>query len=491
MSEINWIHNIPFFCIFIAMFSSIITALIKNGRVAHKIHLGMVLIVGILSGVLLYKTVVNQETFFYMMGHYPAPWGNELRGGPLEALMSTGFSIVMFLTFLGGGEFIFKEVSEQKQNIYFVMLNALFGSILALIYTNDIFTAYVFIEINTIASCAIVAARGTRESMVGTIQYLVISLVGSGLFLLSVCILYSITGHLLFPQMKEAIVELMETGQYELPFLVVTALMFIGIAIKSALFPFYMWVSEFYPVASAPSSAILSGLVSKSYIFLGIKLIFCVFSIEVMRSLKIIDVLFAFGLGGMVMGSLHAMREGKMRRMLAYSSAAQIGYIYMGIGLGSEVGMTAACFHILAHAFGKSMLFLCCGRFVEVCENKEKIYYMRGVALRNPIAGLGYTIGGLSMIGIPLFAGFTSKIYFASASMYEPTKMIAVLLVLGISMILNALYFLPSMIAIWSPSKEHKGKGKIAKIHHNKRAHLFDFSIVILIIFNIIFGIYI
>lgn len=483
MEHINWIHNIPFFSIFLAMLSGILTALVKNGKTAYKIHMGMVLVVCIMSGLLLVSLSAKNEMFTFMMGHFPAPWGNELRAGSLEALMATTFSVVMLLTVSGGSQFIFKDVVEEKQSLYFIMLNALFGAMLALVYTNDIFTAYVFIEINTIASCALIMAKGTPQSMVGTTHYLVISLLGSGLFLLGVCILYSITGHLLFPQMQEGILELIKTEAYRMPLLVVTGFMFIGIAIKSALFPFHSMLPGAYQAAIPTSSGILSGLVLKSYIILGIKLIYCVFSAQVMHTLKITEVLFAFGLAGMVMGSVYAMKERKMKRMLAYSSVAQIGYIYMGIGMASPVGMTAACFHILAHAVTKTLLFICCGSFVEDSDGKEKIYHMRGVALRNPLAGIGYTIGALSMIGIPLLAGFISKIYFATASVYSSGKMAAVLIVLGVSMVLNALYFLPSVIAIWTPVKGEEKKPAVTN------SPAFATSIVGFIILNLILGI--
>lgn len=484
MDHVNWVHNIPFFSIFLAMFCGIITPLIKNGRIARRIHGTMVLAVGVMSLILLVTLYQNGETFTFMMGHFPAPWGNELRAGPLEALMALTFSVVMFLTVTGGSESIYKEIVPQKQNYYFIMLNALFGAMLALVYTNDIFTAYVFIEINTIASCALIMVKGTKQSMVGTTHYLVISLLGSGLFLLGVCILYSITGHLLFPQMKDAIILLSESGQYHFPLLAVTGFMFIGLAIKSALFPFHTALPGAYSAALPTSSGILSGLVLKSYIILGIKLIYNVFSVSVMHTLKIIDVLFVFGLLGMVMGSLFAMRETRMKRMLAYSSVAQIGYIFMGIGLGTRIGVTAACFHILAHAFTKSMLFVCCGKFVDEAGGKEKLENLRGAGYRNPLAGLGFTVGALSMVGVPLTAGFISKLYFASASVFAPGKMAAVLFVLAISMILNALYFLPSCIAIWMPSKESE------RVQWAKVSPTFSIAIVLFIIANIALGIW-
>lgn len=486
MHHVNLIHNIPFFSIFLAMFCGIITPLCNTGRMARRIHGTMVMIVGIMSIILLVNVVKNQETFTFMMGHFPAPWGNELRCGPLEALMATTFSIVMFLTITGGSNFIYNEIVPEKQNLYFIMLNAAFGAMLALIYTNDLFTAYVFIEILTIASCALIMAQGTAQSMVGTTHYLVISLLGSGLFLLGLCILYSITGHLLMPQMKEAIYVLAVTGNYRFPLLVVSGFMFIGIAIKSALFPFHGALPGAYGSTLSTSGGVLSGLVLKSYIILGIKLIYGVFSVDVMHHLKIVNVFFVFGLMGMVFGSLFAVKETRMKRMLAYSSVAQIGYIFMGIGMGSRIGVTAACFHILAHAVTKTMLFICCGEFVDDNGGKEQIYHMKGLALRNPLAGLGFTVGALSMVGVPLTAGFVSKMYFASASLYSSSKLVAVMVVLAISMILNAMYFLPSVIAIWTPPKGAK-KEKYQKI---KLSPTFSMAVVLFIVANISLGIF-
>ncbi|MBQ3567904.1 MAG: sodium:proton antiporter, partial [Anaerotignum sp.] len=258
--HLNLVHNIPFFSIFFAMFCGIITPLIKNGRIARYVHGTMVAIVGVLSVILLVNVVQNGEAFTFMMGHFPAPWGNELRIGPLEALLAVLISVVMFLTITAGSEQLFKEIVPEKQSFYFIMLNATFGAMLAMTYTNDMFTAYVFIEILTIASCTLILAKGTKQAIVGTTHYLVFGCVGSGLFLLGVCILYGITGHLLFPQIKETIAMLMTTGDYHFALMFVVTLMFVGLGIKSALFPFHSALPTAYGSTMTTSNGILSGL---------------------------------------------------------------------------------------------------------------------------------------------------------------------------------------------------------------------------------------
>ena len=168
--------------------------------------------------------------------------------------------------------------------------------------------------------------------------------------------------------------------------------------------------------ATTASSAILSGLVLKGYIVLLLVMILRVFSMELMVELGVTDVILAFGLLGMILGSLAAMRENHIKRMLAYSSVAQVGYIFMGVGLGSIEGLIASCFHILVHACCKPLLFLCAGRLSAVSGHHKSLKNLRGSAYRDIGAGLGFTVGALSMIGIPLFGGFVSKLYFASAA---------------------------------------------------------------------------
>ncbi len=484
--HLNLVHNIPFFSIFFAMFCGIITPLIKNGRTARRLHGFMVLLIGALSVVLLVNVTQNGEAFTFMMGHFPAPWGNELRVGPLEALLAVLVSVVMFLTITGGSDIIFKEIVPEKQNLYFIMLNATFGAMLAMTYTNDIFTGYVFIEILTIASCTLILAKGTKQAIVGTTHYLVFGCMGSGLFLLGVCILYGITGQLLFPQIKEGVAALMATGDYHFALMIVVSLMFVGLGIKSALFPFHSALPTAYGSTMTTSSGILSGLVLKAYIILAIKLTFEVFTVQTLVELKIVDVMFVLGVLGMVMGSVYAVRESRMKRMLAYSSVAQIGYIFMGIGLGSIAGMLAACFHVFAHAVTKSMLFVCCGAFIEDAGGKEQLENLKGAAHRNPLAGIAFTVGALSMIGVPLFAGFISKLYFAMAAV-EMTgpRLVLVLAALAISMILNAMYFLPSVIAIWTrPKEDGEGASKRAQI-----SPTFALAMVLFIVVNLVLGI--
>ena len=286
--------------------------------------------------------------------------------------------------------------------------------------------------------------------MLAAIRYMIMSQLGSGLFLIGISILYAITGHLLMSPAKSAVFSMLAEGRYEIPFLVVLGLVSVGLAIKSGLYPFHYWIPDTYGYATPTASAVLSGLVSKGYIFLLIKIFYRVLGQGNVIGSRLVNVLYLFGVAGMVMGSVHAIMEKDTRRMIAYSSVAQIGYIYMGIGLGTEAGMIAAIFHIFTHSATKALLFISAVGLYEVSGDRKDYVSLRGAAYRNPLAGVGFTVGAFSMVGFPMLSGFISKVLFATSALESPHKMMPTLLVLAISTILNAIYFLRLVITLYS-----------------------------------------
>ena len=445
----DFVCNFPFFSILLSLFSGTICSILP-GRAAKIVNRLVITAIAIMSGILLVYLLSTGESFVYWMGHFPAPWGNEIRAGVLEAGMALFFCIIMYLSMAGGAHKLFDEVEESKHNLYYILINLLLSSLLALVYTNDMFTAYVFVEINTISACGLIMIRQVGRTIEAAVRYMIMSLLGSGLLLFGLCIMYDLTGHLLMSNIKESVALLMQNGEYQIPLIVSVALMCIGLCIKSALFPFHAWLPDAYGYSTVSSAAILSSLVSKGYIFLLIKIIYRVIGFDIFNSTRIIDVLFVFGLMGMIFGSLSAIKENDIRRMIAFSSVAQIGYIYMGFGMGTQAGMVASVFHILSHAATKSLLFIAAIGLTEVSGGSRKFIDLTGAGYRNKWAGVAFTAGSLSMVGVPLFSGFISKLLFAQAAVQVEGKMLAALIVLGISTVLNAIYFMKTVIRIYA-----------------------------------------
>ena len=287
---------------------------------------------------------------------------------------------------------------------------------------------------------------------------------------------------------KETVSRIVASGTYHEPLMMAIAFMSVGLAIKSALFPFHAWLPDAYGYSTVSSAAILSSLVSKGYIFLLIKIIYRVVGFDVFWNSKIIDVLFLFGIMGMIFGSVSAIRENDIRRMIAFSSVAQIGYIYMGIGFGTYAGMEASVFHILSHAATKSLLFIAAIGLTDVSNGSRKFITLTGSGYRNKVAGITFAVGSLSMVGVPLFSGFVSKLLFSQAAILNHVKMLPALICLGISTILNAIYFMKTVIRIYTPIDEKTYEETGCSIVKMKDQKLYTFTCICFIILNIILG---
>lgn len=480
-----WWQNIPAFCILFCMLAAIVSSVL--GKKASRYFCIVVSSLCTLASLLLLVNVIKTgEEFVYYMGHFPAPWGNEIRAGVLEALMASFFCAVMLLSLLGGMTHIQQDLEGTKHNLYFVMINLVLGALQALVYTNDLFTAYVFIEITTIASGGILMIRQTGHTTLAAVRYMIMSLLGSGLILIGIALTYNLTGHLLMSNIHQTAAQLVADGKYAIPLQVTMTLMSTGLAVKAGLFPFHFWMPDTYGYATPASGSVLSGLISKGYIFLLIKLMYRVIGLDYVASSHIFQILFLFGLLGIIFGSISAIREDDIRRMTAYSSAAQIGYIFVGIGLGTTAGMVSAVFHMLTHAVTKPLLFIAASALSDVSGGSKKFADLQGAGFRNRIAGIGFSVGALSMVGIPVLAGFSSKLMFGLAAVHVPDKIFVTLVVLAISTVLNAVYFLRTVIRLYRPSsEEHKHE----KPCRGTQLRL-GISVVCFILLNILLGLF-
>lgn len=450
------VQNFPFACILLSLMCAVISSVL-SGKNARRVTLFLILAVTGMSACVLADTLVHGGSYVYRMGHYSAPWGNEIRVGALECASMVIFCLVLLFSFLGGTSRSFQQLEMSKYNIYCIFTDLCLLSLLAMVYTNDLFTAYVFIEINTLAAAGLVMMRQTGRSLVGGVRYLIMNLVGSNLFLVGVVLLYTITGHLLMANIHERIEQLMATGVYHVPLTVVVGLMSVGLAMKCALFPFDTWLPGAYSNATPAASAVLSSIVSKGYIFLLIKIYVRVLGLDVVRELGILDVLFVFGVIGMIAGSVSAVRAKTGRMMIAYSSVAQIGYIYAAIGLGTDAAIVCAVWHMLAHSLTKSMLFISNDVLCDASGGSILRADLRGAFYRSPLAAIAFTLGAANLTGVPLLPVFVTKLTMAQAAVQVGGRhMFLALGALAISTVLNAAYLLGTAALLFSPREGEK-----------------------------------
>ncbi len=474
--------NFPLFSIILGFIGVVICSL-SNRKVARVVTLIIEAMVATMNLLLVFY-MHNYEPGFYefAMGHYNAPFGNEIRIGAIEALLASVFSFVMMGCVLGGDKHLKRDVPEAKINYFYVLFNLILVALVALIYTNDVFTGYVFLEIATLASVGITMIRDQGRSIVAAVRYMIFNLLGSGLFLIGITLLYDWTGYLSMTYINKEVTEVVANGTMQ-PLVIITfALVTVGLAIKSGLFPFHFWMPDTYGSSTTAAKGVLSGLISKGYIILLIKMIFRTFGLENVKSTQLLTVLFVLGVAGMIVGSLNAIKQKNINKMIAFSSAAQIGYIYMGIGLGTEYGLIAAFFHILVHAITKPLIFISASRLEDASKSRE-FSDLKGAGYRDKLAGVLFTLGSLSMVGFPITAGFISKISFATSALESNSFMMyATLFALIISTILNAVYFIHTVITIYSRNEEKIDYKPVRDIP-------FAISGIMLIAVNILFGV--
>ena len=222
------IRNFPCISIMLCLFAGIISSGLRD-KAAMWTSTILLTINTALSVCTLAYTLFIGEPFVYVMGKFPAPWGNEIRAGILEALLAFFFCVIMLLSLFGGRHKLLEEVEEDKTYLYYVLSDLLLSSLLALVYTNDMFTAYVFVEINTISACGLIMIRQNGRTIEAAVRYMIMSLLGSGLLLLGLCMLYDLTGHLLMSNIKESVALHAANGEYNVPLIVAIVLMSVGL----------------------------------------------------------------------------------------------------------------------------------------------------------------------------------------------------------------------------------------------------------------------
>lgn len=402
---------------------------------------GMSVIVLALGTVLSFVSLVhvlNEGAYVYRFGGWPSSIGVEFSISPLTALMAV---LVMFLS-LAVVVYVAKNAIDAVRpravpGYYTIIFVAVFA-MLGMVYTNDLFNMYVFMEILSIASCALVTIRGSRENLYAGLKYLLIGTVGSVTVLFGIAVLYMVAGNLNMAIIAELTPQLWE--EYPTNVRMAIGLMLTGFGIKAAVFPLHTWLPDAHSVAPTGSSALLSGLVVTVYLFGAVKVLFNVIGAEVLALTNIPLTLSYIGMAGMIVGSVFALGQTEVKRILAYSTVAHVGYIVLGTGLASDAGVSAALFHMIAHGLMKTALFLSVGTIIHRT-GKKYVSEFAGVGYRMPLTMLVFSIAALGMIGIPGVNGFMSKWYLILAGIDAGVSLVVPVILL--SSFLNALYYLP------------------------------------------------
>lgn len=341
----------------------------------------------------------------YYMGGWEPPWGIELHIDGLSALMLLLIGFVTVVVGVYSKRSVLREIPSREVPFYSVYL-LLVGGLAGLVSTADMFNLYVFLEIVSLTSYALVSIGG-GPAVVSAFRYVILGTVGAAFYLLSVAYLYSVTGTLNMADLATILPALYDSNAVLVGF----AFFVIGMSIKMALFPMHAWLPGAYSNAPSAVSALIAGTTTKVAAYVLIRVMFFVFepsfSIE---QIPVTALLAWMGAIAMVLGSVMAIAQTNLKRMLAYSSVAQIGYIVLGVGLANTAGFTGSVLHLVNHAVMKGGLFLVAGAIVYQTGTRDIRQFAR-LSVTMPWTAAAFTTFAFAMIGIPPTGGFFSKLY--------------------------------------------------------------------------------
>lgn len=380
------------------------------------------------------------------------------KGIPLNiTLLVDGFSLFMLLTISLISFAVtlysvnYMEHYGGKSN-YYALLLIMISGMNGLVLTNDLFNVYLFLEMAAVASYALVAFGLGHDELEASFKYLMLSVVASAFILLSIILIFGTTGSLRFDIVADGLKTL--NARYLIS--VCSGLFLAGFGLKAAIVPFHAWLPDAHPSAPAPISAMLSGVLIKvSGVYAITRIFLTVFGLTP----ALTSVLIFLGLLSMFVGAVIALGQNDIKRMLAYSSISQIGYVIIGIGLGTPLGILGGLFHLFNHAIFKALLFLNSGA-IEKATGTRSLDRMGGLAKRMPLTAVTSAIGSLSIAGVPPLNGFWSKLLIIIAlvqAKFYGTAVLAVLasvITLWYYLILQHQAFFGQLNETWKNVKE-------------------------------------
>ena len=360
--------------------------------------------------------------------------------------MSWIFAIMTTVVWLMAGMFSFgymKHDEHKKRYTFFYLL--LYVVLLGLDFSSNLITMYLCYELMTLSSMPLILHDLKKESVSAAMKYLYYSIAGAFLALFGIFVLSQYAPSLDFVAGGHFTAE---TVQNKGLILGALCMMVVGFGAKAGLFPLHAWLPIAHPVAPAPASAVLSGVVVKSGVLAMIRTIFYVVGADVVRGSFVQNVWMVLALLTIVMGSTRAFHENVFKKRLAYSTVSQLSYVLFGLSTLHPIGVAGALLHVLFHSVAKSLLFLSAGSVIHQ-SGKTNVSELRGIGRQMPITLACFTLGSLSLVGIPPFAGFFSKWYLANGALASEISVFCWLgpVILLLSALLTAGYLFPIAVS--------------------------------------------
>ncbi len=359
--------------------------------------------------VLLASRVADGGAISYAIGSWPPPWGIEYRVDALSAFVLVLVSLTASFVAPYAQRSLAAEVAPDRQYLVYAMFCLCLAGLLGITITGDAFNLFVFLEISSLATYVLIALGPRRKALFAAYQYMLMGTVGATFYVIGVGLLYLMTGTLNLADLAERLRAVEDLR----PVLAALAFITVGIGLKLALFPLHQWLPNAYAYAPSMVTAFIAATATKVSVYVLLRFYFSVFDPSALfERLPTREVFIALSVAAMVTASLVALYEQDVKRLFAYSSVAQIGYITLGIGLDNQASLTGSISHLLNHGITKGAIFVLLGAvLLRSGAVSVTVAGLAGLGRRMPLTAFGLVIAGLSLIGVPGTAGFISKWY--------------------------------------------------------------------------------
>lgn len=442
--------NLPALLVITPLIAAPAAVVLRSGTAAWAVAwLASIASLGFSTALLI--QVASAGPVRYFIGGWPPPWGIEYRvdlaNAPILVLVAFIASVVLPFAKLS----VEQEIGAGRQHLFYAVFLLCLTGLLGATVTGDAFNVFVFLEISSLSTYALVALGRDRRALTAAYQYLIVGTVGATFILIGIGLMYVTTGTL---NMLDLAARLPDA---QAPRTVTAGLAFftVGVALKLALFPLHLWLPNSYTYAPSAVTAFLAATSTKVAAYLLLRFWLTVFGhVFTYGVLSAHVVVGALAVAGMVSASMSAIFQKNVKRLLAYSSVAQMGYILLGVSLGSEIGIAAGVLHIFNHALIKGALFLAIG-CVSYRIGSALLADMRGIGRQMPWTMAAFVIGGLSLIGLPLTTGFVSKVQLVQGALAQGLWPLAAV-ILGTSLLALVYVWKVLEVAYFQPPPEDR-----------------------------------
>ncbi len=432
--------QLPALIVVTPLLVGLLCALVARGAAGWWFAMASSVLVFAASLQLLHDVVLQGPTSItYLMGNWPVPWGIAYQIDALNASVLVIVALIGALVTLYARRSVPSEIAREKLHFFWAVWMFCQTGLLGITITGDAFNLYVLLEISSLATYALIAMGKdrNRRALTASMNYLVLGTIGASFILLGIGYLYMVTGTLNMADMSIELHRIYETWatdepQYKRTVLTGFAFLIVGLSLKLALFPAHAWLPNAYTYAPSAVSALLAATATKVGAYITMRFIYSVVGADfAFRGQIPTDiVLMVCAAGAILLGSYMAIRKDNVKKILAYSSIAQIGYITLGFALENKAGLTAAVIHLFNHALIKGGMFMALG-VVAFRLGSTRLQDLAGLGRKLPFSMAAFTAGGLGLIGVPLTAGFISKWYLVTGAIEAGRYELAVIVLVG------------------------------------------------------------